>query len=81
MTEKPTFKELEQSVKELEKETAELEREVRSREVDEDRKRLDEELKLKYAELEEIFKAIPDAVVFADLNRNITKINSGFTRC
>jgi len=80
MTEKPTFKELEQSVKELEKETAELEREVRSREVDEDRKRLDEELKLKYAELEEIFKAIPDAVVFADLNRNITKINSGFTR-
>ena len=67
MAEKPTYKELEQKVKELEKEALE-------------RKRVEEELKTKHAELEEIFKAIPDAVVFADLNRNITKINPGFTR-
>ena len=67
MAKKPTYEELEQKVKELEKEALE-------------HKRVGEELKIKHAELEEIFKAIPDAVVFADLNRNITKINPGFTR-
>ena len=67
MAKKPTYEELEQKVKELEKEALE-------------HKRVGEELKIKHAELEEIFKAIPDAVVLADLNRNITKINPGFTR-
>ena len=80
MAEKPTYEELEQRIKELEKETAELKQEVPSRKAHEDLESLDEQLKKKHAELEVIFKAIPDAVVFADLNRNITKINPGFTR-
>jgi len=67
MAKKPTYEDLEQKVKELEKEALE-------------HKRVGEELKIKHVELEEIFKAIPDAVIFADLNRNITKINPGFTR-
>jgi two-component system cell cycle sensor histidine kinase/response regulator CckA len=46
----------------------------------ENRKRAEESLSQKHAELEATFNSIPDAVVCADLNRNITKINPGFTK-
>jgi len=79
MAKKPSYEELEQRVQALEKEAAELKRRMSCKQFQEDPKPLDEEAKLKHADLEEIFKAIPDAVIFADLNRNITKINPGFT--
>lgn len=37
------------------------------------------ELRKKHAELEEIFKAIPDAVIYADGERRITKVNPAFS--
>lgn len=44
------------------------------------RKQAQEELNRKHAELESIFKAIPDAVIFADLERKLTRVNPGFTK-
>jgi PAS domain S-box-containing protein len=44
-----------------------------------ERKRAEEALNRKNAELGAILAAIPDAVIFADLNRNITWVNPGFT--
>lgn len=44
------------------------------------RKEAEDELSRKHAELEAIFNAIPDAVVFADLERRVTKVNPGFTK-
>lgn len=43
------------------------------------RKEAEDELSRKHAELEAIFNAIPDAVIFADLERRLTKVNPGFT--
>lgn len=44
------------------------------------RKEAEVELSRKHAELEAIFNAIPDAVIFADLERRLTKVNPGFTK-
>jgi hypothetical protein len=56
MTAKPTYEELEQRFKELER-TAD------------DCRQVEKKLYQKPAHLESIFKAIPDATVFADLDR------------
>ncbi|MFH1292697.1 MAG: response regulator [Pseudomonadota bacterium] len=45
-----------------------------------DHKRAEETLRIKHAQLEEIFNAIPDAVAFSDLNRHIVKVNPAFER-
>jgi len=44
------------------------------------RKEAQNELSRRHAELEAIFNAIPDGVVFADLERRLTKVNPGFTK-
>ncbi len=45
-----------------------------------ERTRAEEEIRNRHAELEQIFEAIPDAIVYADSQRRIMKVNSGFTR-
>lgn len=45
-----------------------------------ERKQIQTELHHKTAELEAIFKAIPDAVVYADTDHHIVKVNPAFTR-
>ena len=67
MTEKPTDEELEQRVKELER-TAD------------DCRQVEKKLYQKSAHLESIFKAIPDATVFADLDRRILLANTALTK-
>lgn len=44
------------------------------------RRALEEALRARNAEIEEIVRAIPDAMVFADLDRRITRVNPAFTR-
>ncbi len=44
------------------------------------RKQAEEALGDRQTELEQIFEAIPDAIVYADPERRITKVNAAFTR-
>jgi len=43
-------------------------------------KNTEQELQHKKAELEHVFEAIPDAIIYADTDRNIMRVNKGFTR-
>jgi len=45
-----------------------------------ERKKAEEQLLIKTAELEELLKTAPDALIFADLERRITKVNPAFER-
>ena len=67
MSKKPTYEELEQRVKELER-TAD------------DCRHVEKKLSQKSAYLESIFKAIPDATVFADPDRRILMANTALTK-
>jgi PAS domain S-box-containing protein len=70
--------ELEQQVKQRTEELV-ITNEALKQQIEE-RKQIEASLSNKHAELEAIFNSIPDAVVCADLNRNMTKINPGFTK-
>ncbi len=45
-----------------------------------DRKKAEDELRNKKIELEEILRALPDALIYADVNRRIVKVNPAFEK-
>ena len=66
MSEKPTYKELEQRIKELGSRTSSRNREDQGR--------------IQKLYLEQLFESAPEAIAMGDRNHNVLRINSEFTR-